>query len=48
MMNPTNRISASSRLCARLVIAAACIVAGSLTQASDKPNGVLIFIDDKY
>jgi len=46
-MNPTKRISASSRLCVRLIIVAVCIGTGALAQASEKPNILIIFTDDQ-
>ena len=47
MMNPTDRIHVSARLVTILFFAAVCVVTGTVTQASEKPNILIFFTDDK-
>lgn len=47
MMTPTNRIPAAVRLIASFVFAAVCVITGTVSKASEKPNILIIFTDDQ-
>ncbi len=47
MTNPTNRITLALRLFASLLFAAVCVLTGTVSMASEKPNILIIFTDDQ-